>query len=90
MAQQTFISRIENAEGKMVDFNRWSFKRPEAVVKKYSEAIKKDPDFWRLIWRDGVTLAIYATPDGYSMEKKPCYTVNLNKLFDKIKVDPAT
>ena len=81
--KQTFISYVEDAEGKMIDFNRWAFKRPETIVKKYSEAIKKDSNFWRMIWRDGVTLAIYATPDGYNTEKKPCHTESLDELFDK-------
>lgn len=83
MPKQTFISCVEDAAGKMIDFNRWTFKQPETIVRKYAEAIKKDSKFWRMIWRDGITLAIYATPDGYNTEKKPCYTESLYELFDK-------
>ena len=80
MKKQTYLSYIEDASGRMVDFNRWAFKRPETIVKKYREALARDGRFWRKIWCDGVTLAIYATPDGYNKEPRPVLTVSLDEL----------
>lgn len=78
--KQTYVSYIENADGRMVDFNRWTLKRPETIAKKYTEALARDASFWRKIWRDGVTLAIYATPDGYNKEQTPAYIIPLDAL----------
>jgi hypothetical protein len=80
MKQQTYISYIKDASGRMVDFNRWAYKRPETIVKKYAEALAKDPKFWRTIWKDGVTLAIYATPDGYNKKPQPVITIPIDTL----------
>lgn len=80
MKKQTYISYIENTEGGMVDFNRWTYARPETIIKKYVDALKKDKKFWRTIWRDGVTLAIYATPDGSNIQKPAVYTASLDML----------
>ena len=79
--KQTYVSRIENADGRMVDFNRWTLKRPETIIRKYAEALAKDESFWRMIWRDGVTLAIYATPDGYNADKVPVRTIPIDALI---------
>lgn len=37
MKQQTYISKIETADGKMLDFERWSFKQLATVEKKAVE-----------------------------------------------------
>jgi hypothetical protein len=80
MKKQTYLSYIEDVNGRMIDFNRWAFKRPETIVKKHKEALEQDRTFWRKIWRDGVTLAIYATPDGYNKEPQPVITISLDEL----------
>ncbi len=38
MSKQTYISCIENADGKMIDFNRWAYKCAQydiSVMKAY-------------------------------------------------------
>ena len=80
MKKQTYVSYIENASGCMVAFNRWTYKHPETIARKYAEALIKEGDFWRMMWSDGVTLAIYATPDGYTKEPNPIISIPLDEL----------
>ena len=80
MKKQTYLSYIEDANGRMIDFNRWAFKRPETIIRKHREALARDGRFWRTMWKDGVTLAIYATPDGYNKEPQPVITISLDEL----------
>lgn len=81
MKKQTYVSYIENADRRMIDFNRWTFKRPETIVRKHREALARDGQFWRTIWKDGVILAVYATPDGCNKEPHPVLTIPLNELI---------
>lgn len=77
---QTYIALIETAAGKMLTFDRWSYKRPETIVKKYAEAVEADLDFWCMIWKGGANLALYATPDGCNTEEHLALTVPLSEL----------
>lgn len=62
---QTFLSKIEDASGSMIDFERWGYKNistVEANIRKlYSHSL-----FQRLYKGKGLNVVIYATPDGYN------------------------
>lgn len=41
MKEQTYISKIEDANGNVIDFERWSYKRVSTVIKKSTEFFKR-------------------------------------------------
>ena len=62
--QQTFLSKIEDASGNMIDFERWGYKRIATVEAKIRELYKMSL-FQRLYKGKGLHVVIYATPYGY-------------------------
>ena len=86
MATQTYISRLEDSTGKMLDSERWSYKRPETILQKLSNGYSKYYDLYKRQLEQAATVAIYATPDGYHMEKMPVMRVPVSGLLDKSKM----
>ena len=67
--EQTFISYLENSEGKMLDFERWACKKSGTVLKKAKELYQHMNNYgWyqKDVLEKAECLAIYATPDGCS------------------------
>lgn len=68
MKQQTFIVKVYKG-AKMLTFERFSYKRPETILKKYRDLYKNNKSgLWELFWRDYLAadkITITATPDGY-------------------------
>lgn len=62
--RQTFLSKIEDDEGNMIDFERWSCKRLSTVEANLRKLYKMSL-FQRLYKGKGLHVVIYATPDGY-------------------------
>ena len=67
----TFISCYYEDENKKffeyVDFNRWTLKRPENILKKVLQ-FKSDYPGLAKGWN---VIKIFATPDGYNHDEKP-------------------
>lgn len=80
MKQQTFIAYIEDGNGKMMDFERFSCKRAETVRKNMTALFQND--LYRACTKGAVSFAIYATPDGYHREDEPSgrYTTDGEKI----------
>lgn len=68
MKQQTFIVKAYKG-AKMLTFQRFSYKRPETILKKYRDLYNNNKHgLWELFWRDYLEadkITITATPDGY-------------------------
>lgn len=67
MKEQTFISYLEDENGKMIDFERWTYKKVETVLKSVKE-LYKHPIYSGNLKRSK-NLSIYATPEGCSKGK---------------------
>ena len=63
MKKQTFIAKIKDSSGNMIDFERFSCKRPE-TVRKYMQQLFAN-GLYRACTRGAHTIEIWATPDGY-------------------------
>lgn len=68
MKQQAFIVKAYK-NGDVLTFERFSYKRPETILKKYRELYKNNKyGLWGLFWSDYLKadkITITATPDGY-------------------------
>ena len=71
MKRQTFIAMVfdkeRQAEFESIDFQRWTYKRPQTVKTKMIELCEHYhfPEYYDKVCK------IYATPDGYNYEKTP-------------------
>ncbi len=66
MTAMTYLTAIEDAQGRCIDFERWNYKRSSTVRKKlmeYLNAMKKFRFFQEEL-RSGTRIRCYATPDG--------------------------
>ncbi len=70
MKKQTFIAKIETADGAMVDFYRFGVKDASRIKRTMKDAAGRE--IFRRDWtrRGGQTVRLYATPDGYT-ETRP-------------------
>lgn len=75
MKQQTFIAILENKDHKQVTFERFACKKAE-TVKAQMERLFKSSLYMACI-KGAVSVAIYATPDGYTREVNPCLCFNI-------------
>jgi len=75
MATQTFITRWEDANGTVVDFERWSCKRLTTAIRK-SLTLAAHPAYASANKR-AVKIAIYRTPDGFHHEDSACWDINV-------------
>ena len=73
--KQTYIAVLEDRDFNMVTFERFACKKAE-TVKKQMEALFKSSLYMACI-KGAVSVAIYATPDGYSREEAPCLCFNI-------------
>ena len=73
--KQTFIAIIKNRAGREITFERFSCKRAETVRTNMMQLFKSD--LYRACTRGAETVEIYRTPDGYSREEKPVFTMNI-------------
>ena len=78
MKAQTFITRWEDENHKLVDFERWSCKRLSTVVKK--TLLLAEHPIYRECNEHAIRIAIYRTPDGFTREDQPCWSIGTNEL----------
>lgn len=64
--KQTFIAKVYDAQGKQVDFYRFSYKRIATIWEKM-----KVTKTWGCLVKDWHIIRIFATPDGYHAEPSP-------------------
>lgn len=84
MKHQTFISYLKDKDDRIIDFDRWTYKRLSTVRRKLKEfytayngvgasIIKKQLEQTK-------TIEIYATPDGLNPGKKPALVLTKDNL----------
>ena len=80
MKKQTFVSYLEDSNGKMINFERWNFKKVSTIQKKLKELYTN----YKWVYNDDIKkskyLTIYATPDGYNKEKMPIVKISIEDL----------
>ena len=75
MKQCNYIAVIENKDFKQIGFERFSCKKPETVKNKMLALFQND--LYKVCTPGAVSVAIYATPDGYNRENAPCICFNI-------------
>ena len=79
--KQTYISREIDVNGKQQDFQRWTCKKPETIKNRYARVYRDSSMFQMLMRVNKIErIDIYRTPDGYNVEKEPCYSFNLSSV----------
>lgn len=81
MKKQTYISYLEDSNGRIINFERWAYKNTNTVIKSlkklyndYYFSYKSD-----LVKSDRIT--IYSTPDGYNKEENPTITLKIEDII---------
>ena len=83
MAKQTFIIRLEDKDGKMVDFERWAYKKAETCISKMIKLYSEHSIYeYNLAKADKVVA--YPTPNGYDMEE-PVWSVSVEEFRELMK-----
>lgn len=81
MKKQTYISYLEDKEGKRLDFERWAYKKPSTILDKLKILYN---DYYS-IYKDNIEkseyVTIYKTPDGYNKEEEPEIKMNIKELL---------
>ena len=77
--QQTFISYLENSEGKMINFERWNYKRVNTIIEKLQWLYSHT--FYKSELEKATYIAIYATPNGYDKDPQPIYKEKISNFF---------
>lgn len=83
MAKQTFIICLEDKDGKMVDFERWAYKKPETCVQHMVELYKTYSIYERSLAKADRVVA-YPTPNGYDKED-PVWSVSVEEFRQLMK-----
>lgn len=82
MKQQTYILKMQDADGITKNFYRFSCKQAKTVKKMIVDAVNgSSRDFWLWNWgKDGVeNILCIATPDGYT-ETETAWSMTLDEL----------
>ncbi len=79
MKKQTYISYLEDSDGKMINFERWSYKKTDTIIEKLKE-LYQYPIYKKDIEKS-VRIAIYETPDGYNKNKTPKIIVPIEEII---------
>jgi hypothetical protein len=83
MSKQTYISYLEDEDGRMIDFERWAYKKVKTIEEKlkmlYQELSKCS--FYRSKLERAKTISVYATPDGYNKEEKPVSVLPISDIL---------
>lgn len=88
MAKQTFIILLENSDGQIIDFERWSYKKVRTCIDNMVELYRTYPSLYvpKLQGADRVTA--YPTPDGYNREA-PVWSVSKDEFLKMVLKENA-
>lgn len=87
MVKQSFIIRLEDQDGHVVDFERFIYKRVETCVGLLVELYKRYERLYMPNLDKAARVVAYPTPDGYHMED-PVWSVSVEefrKMVEKEK-----
>ena len=84
MAQQRYIIRLEDKEGKMVDFERWSFKKVETCIQHMVELYSTYSNMYMPKLDKADRVVAYPTPDGCH-EEAPVWSVTVDEFRAMVK-----
>ena len=79
MKKQTYISCLEDENGKMINFERWSYKNINTIVNKLKTLYQYS--IYKSSLEKSKTLVIYETPDGYNKNKIPVLKIAIDELL---------
>lgn len=84
MKKQTYISHLEDKDGNVINFHRWSYKRATTVARKLKEFYSNPTGISKNLHKRDLAktkqIAIYATPDGYNKEEDPALVIPVNEI----------
>ena len=83
--QQTFIIRLEDKDGKMVDFERWAYKKVETCIKNMVKTYSDHAYLYEPTLAKADKVVAYATPGGRSDEKIPVWSVSVEEFRKLMK-----
>lgn len=82
--QQTFIIRLEDKDGKLVDFERWAYKKVETCIQKMVELYSTYSGIYERNLVKAARVVAYPTPDGYNRES-PVWSVSVEEFRELMK-----
>jgi hypothetical protein len=83
MLEQTYVSYLEDENGKMIDFERWTYKKPKTIANKLKELYQELSrySFYDEKLKKAKIISIYATPDGCNKEKNPVLRIPMSDII---------
>lgn len=81
MKKQTYVSYLEDENNKMVDFERWNYKKVNTVIEKVKWLYNNYYPIYKHSLEKSKVLAIYESPDGINTSKNPVYKIPINELL---------
>ena len=84
MKKQTYIIVLEDQGGRTVDFERWTYKRPQTCVDKIVELYAEWPSLYEKNLERAVRVVCYPTPDGYT-QAAPVWSVPVGEFQHMIE-----
>ena len=83
MKQQTFVTRLEDKQGRMINFERWSYKNINTVLKNVLELYSSNLWLYNTDIEKSESLAIYKTSNDEYIEKQRIGKDELLNLINK-------
>lgn len=83
MKKQTFIICLENQDGLVVDFERWSYKRAETCIANMVK-LYRTYSIYGLSLAKADRVVCYPTPDGYT-KADPVWSVSVDEFRELMK-----
>ncbi len=62
----TYLTTVEDSNGRTIDFERWNYKRPSTVRQKLYNLYTEYSGLYRKILQACTVIKCYSTPDGYN------------------------
>lgn len=84
MAKQTFIIRLEDQAGHMVDFERWAYKKVETCIQHMVELYSTYSGIYERSLAKAAQVVAYPTPNGFDREE-PVWSVSVDEFRELMK-----
>jgi len=81
MKKQTFISCMEDAQGRTIGFERWGYKRLSTVVNKLKYLYNEYHSVYKKDLERSSFITIYPTPDGYT-KVEPIARISIDEIVE--------
>lgn len=88
MKQQTFIVYLEDQDGRMIDFERWCYKRSKTCLDAMVKLYGSWPSLYLPQLAKAARVVCYPTPDG-SNKEAPAWSLSAEEFRERMKEGAA-